>query len=100
MSSKEEIQLLREELDRYRVKMDEEIISIGNFIETQIKEVDHRIDLTQSMIDFTNENRNMKFKTKERLLDCMIAVSVSVVILSAGWLTIMLIELLWNNLNA
>jgi len=42
----------------------------------------------------------MKFKTKERLLDCMIAVSVSVVILSAGWLTIMLIELLWNNLNA
>ena len=68
MSSKEEIQLLREELNRYRAKMDEEIKELNHRIDctqkwTQenflmdgaLREVNHRIDLTQSLIDFTDE---------------------------------------------
>ena len=70
MSSKEEIQLLREELTRYRAKMDEEIKELNhrinctqkwtqeNFLmDGALREVNHRIDLTQSMINFTEENQ-------------------------------------------
>ena len=84
----QEINRRKAEVDMTLHKMDEDIQRLHD-----------RINLTQSLIDFTKENP-MKYQTKERLLNGLIILAFLALVAMVGYIALLTAELFWETINA